>query len=74
MVKEEIVKNLYWDEKPIWCQPWSIILTGILICLSGIYIFNNYFIKIFVVIIISFWWYLFLYIAPRAYQDIANTK
>ncbi len=62
--------NSYWKLKPIWCQPWSIILTGIiLITLDFLFIKIN-FIRLILLLPILAWWLLFLIIAPSLDYDI----
>ena len=62
----------FWDLKPFWCQPWSIILTGLLIVGLSVYWPNNLILTIFLSLIILLWWYLFLVIAPTIYINEKN--
>ncbi len=56
--------NRYWSSKPPWCQPWSVIFSG-LIVISLVYILIPFFlIKLLITLLISLWWYLFLILAP----------
>ena len=64
----------FWDLKPYWCQPWSIISFGILILISSWILFNNILITSFLAFFIIVWWILFLIIAPNSYQVINDKK
>ena len=66
-------KKSFWDSKPYWCQPWSIISFGVLVIIFSWKLFNNI---IFTSVISGFvfvWWILFLIIAPNSYQ-VNNDK
>ncbi len=63
-------KKNFWDSKPFWCQPWSIIGFGILVLISSWYILNNLIITLITGFLIIIWWFLFLILAPNAYQEI----
>ncbi len=59
----------YWSEKPFWCKPWSILLSGIIF----LYILFSYvqllWIKITATLLILSWWILFLFLVPVAYES-----
>lgn len=61
-------KQSFWDSKPYWCQPWSIISFGVLILISIWKIFNNIIINSILGFFIFVWWILFLMIVPNSYQ------
>ena len=67
-------KNKFWELKPYWCQPWSIITFGILVLVSSWKIFNNILISLISAFFIMIWWVLFLIIAPISYEEINNKK
>ncbi len=69
---EKINQNLYWEAKPPWCQPWSIILFGISLIISLLYIGLNKILLVLVSIIVITWWILFLFIAPFLYSQENN--
>ncbi len=54
-----------WNYKPWWCQPWSIILTGIVIISGSWLIMKIIWLTILVAITISLWWVYFLIIYPQ---------
>jgi len=59
-----------WDTKPVWCQPWTIVLTGVIgISLSWLVIKSTVVTGI-VVVLVAAWWYLFLYTYPLAYTEM----
>ncbi len=67
-------KKIFWDSKPYWCQPWSIVSFGVL-CLIFIWkIFNNIIITSILGFFIIIWWIVFLILAPNAYKSIENKK
>jgi hypothetical protein len=61
-----------WEHKPWWCQPWTIILTGIIIIVSSWLLFQTIWLTVPVAILIVLWWTYFLIIVPRilANQDL----
>ena len=66
-------KKNFWDIKPFWCQPWSIITFGILVILVSWKLFNNVIITSILFLFISVWWIVFLILAPNSYQ-VNNDK
>ena len=64
----------FWDLKPFWCQPWSIIVFGILVLTLSWKIFNNILITSILSFFIIIWWIVFLIIAPNSYQEISDKK
>ena len=58
----------FWDSKPYWCQPWSIISFGILALIFCWILFNNIVITSILGLIIIIWWFLFLILAPNSYE------
>jgi hypothetical protein len=54
-----------WNCKPWWCQPWSIILTGILLISGSWVLLNNLWITIFVAIPVLTWMIYFVLIFPK---------
>ena len=60
-------KKSFWDSKPYWCQPWSIISFGVLVLIFSWKLFNNIVITSILGLIIIIWWFLFLILAPNSY-------
>jgi hypothetical protein len=54
-----------WASKPWWCQPWTIILTGIVIVTGSWLLFQTLWLTFPVAILIVVWWTYFLIIVPR---------
>ena len=67
-------KTSFWDSKPYWCQPWSIISFGVLVLIFSWSLFNNTIITFIVGLLISLWWIVFLILAPNSYQVIKDKK
>ena len=63
----------FWDSKPYWCQPWSIISFGFITLITVWKVFSNLIITSFASLIIFAWWIVFLILAPNSYQ-IENDK
>ena len=61
-------RKIYWDSKPYWCQPWSIIGFGMISIFSIWKVFNNLIITSIVSLLIFTWWVVFLILAPKYYQ------
>ncbi|KAG0589854.1 hypothetical protein M758_1G051300 [Ceratodon purpureus] len=56
-----------WDTKPVWCQPWTIVLTGVIgVSLSWLVI-KSAIVTGIVTVLVAGWWYVFLYTYPLAY-------
>ena len=58
-----------WAEKPWWCQPWTILLTGVLAISGSWLVLNRLWLTIPMAVIVLAWWMLFLVIAPAAYKN-----
>lgn len=59
-----------WNYKPWWCQPWSIILTGIAIIGGSWLLFHTVWLSIIVALPITAWWSYFLLLYPRMVQQM----
>ena len=66
-------KKNFWDSKPYWCQPWSIISFGVLVLIFSFKILNNTIITSILGFFILIWWTVFLILAPNSYQ-VNNDK
>jgi len=58
-----------WQKKPWWCQPWSIILTGIIIPSTVWLLTHLWWLTLPVIMGILAWWYVFLYLVPKSYTE-----
>ncbi|KAJ7977378.1 Spindle pole body-associated protein [Quillaja saponaria] len=59
-----------WDTKPSWCQPWTIMLTGVSIVACSWLILHSVPVTSVVLLLICTWWYIFLYSYPKAYSEM----
>ena len=59
----------FWDEKPWWCQPWSILLTGVAFVAVSWWWPNLLWFTVLIAIGVIGWWGLFLVLAPGIYRQ-----
>ncbi|BBN05845.1 hypothetical protein MPTK1_3g16400 [Marchantia polymorpha subsp. ruderalis] len=59
-----------WDTKPAWCQPWTIVTTGLGVVGGSWLTFQNIFVTGGACFLISVWWFSFLYAYPLAYSEM----
>ncbi|WP_353291490.1 DUF6737 family protein [Synechococcus sp. M16CYN] len=58
----------FWKLKPWWCQPWSIVLTGVIVIAGSWIVFHRFWISLPAAVAVGIWWCLFLILVPAAYQ------
>ncbi|MEM9452292.1 MAG: DUF6737 family protein [Cyanobacteria bacterium P01_E01_bin.6] len=58
-----------WDYKPWWCQPWSILLTGVSIIGGSWYALKIWWVTGIIALPITVWMGFFLLIYPRLRAD-----
>lgn len=63
-----------WDYKPRWCQPWSIILTGIVGAIGSWLVFHWLWLTVAVAVVIAVWWIYFLVIYPQAFAEYVKSQ
>ncbi|HEY9772095.1 MAG TPA: DUF6737 family protein [Coleofasciculaceae cyanobacterium] len=63
-----------WDYKPRWCQPWSIMLTGITIIAGSWLVLHTIWLTIAISLAIITWWVYFLILYPKAFAEYIATK
>jgi len=61
-----------WSHKPWWCQPWSILLTGIAVVTISWLLFGRWWLSSVVAIGVLLWWGLFLVLVPAAWRQEAQ--
>ncbi len=61
----ESAKLSVWDYKPWWCQPWSILLTGVSIIIGSWLLFHRYWVTGLVAVPILAWMGFFLLVYPQ---------
>lgn len=61
-----------WDHKPWWCQPWSIVLSGVAgVIVSWLWL-KLWWVSALASIAVLAWWGLFLVLVPRAWKEAAG--
>ena len=58
-----------WDYKPWWCQPWSILLTGVTLISGSWLVFKTIWVTVLVAIPILTWMGFFLLVYPRSMAE-----
>jgi hypothetical protein len=56
----------FWSHKPWWCQPWSIVGTGLAVSAASWVLLQRWWITAPVVAAVLVWWWLFLVLVPAA--------
>ncbi|CAF2034932.1 BnaA09g01050D [Brassica napus] len=59
-----------WDTKPSWCQPWTIMLTGLSIVTCSWLILHSVLVSSLAIGLVGAWWYIFLYSYPKSYSEM----
>ena len=62
----------FWSLKPWWCQPWSIISTGVLMVGGSWALLHRLWISLPLALGVLAWWPLFLVLVPAAYRSAAE--
>ncbi|MCP9933071.1 hypothetical protein KBZ08_04000 [Cyanobium sp. Candia 9D4] len=57
-----------WDLKPWWCQPWTILVTGMVVIGASWLVLHLWWITAGVSAVIAAWWLLFLVLMPAAWK------
>ena len=57
-----------WAIKPWWCQPWSIVLTGLAVPLASWLLLHRLWITAPLALAVLLWWWLFLVLVPASYR------
>ena len=65
----DALADTLWSAKPWWCQPWSIVLTGIVVVAAGGWISHRPWVALVLSIPVGAWWILFLVLVPRAFEQ-----
>ena len=63
-----------WAVKPWWCQPWSIVLTGLVIIIGSWLLLQRWWITVPLSVGVCLWWTLFLVLVPAAYRGEAGSN
>lgn len=59
----------FWSQKPWWCQPWSIVATGVAVVVGSWMLFHRWWLTLPASVVVLGWWGLFLVLAPIAYRS-----
>lgn len=59
----------FWSLKPWWCQPWSILGTGLLVVAGSWMLLQRLWITLPLAAAVLIWWLLFLALVPAAYRS-----
>jgi hypothetical protein len=70
MMNNETTSVDLWQSKPWWCQPWTIILTGILIVVGSWLVLHSLWLTMPLGVLIVVWWTYFLILVPRMLQEL----
>ena len=54
--------------KPWWCQPWSILLTGVVVVAGSWVLVQRWWITAPIAVVVLAWWLLFLVVVPAGYR------
>ena len=63
-----------WHYKPWWCQPWSIVLTGITLIGGSGWLFHRLWLTLLLAIPVLIWMGFFLLIYPRLMRDSVEVE
>lgn len=58
----------FWEHKPAWCQPWTILTTGTAVVTGSWLLLHRWWITLPVALVVSGWWLLFLLLVPAAWR------
>ena len=58
-----------WDYKPWWCQPWSILLTGLSIIIGSWLLLKTIWVTVGISLVIFAWWIYFLIVYPQMMKE-----
>ena len=65
-METEQPRDSIWNYKPWWCQPWSIVLTGLMIVAVSWFLGHRLWVSGLVATPVLVWWTVFLVLYPRA--------
>ncbi|MFM8259495.1 MAG: DUF6737 family protein [Vulcanococcus sp.] len=62
----------FWSHKPWWCQPWTIVTTGVLLVGGSWWWLRLWWISLPLALGVLVWWWLFLVLVPSAEAQNRN--
>jgi hypothetical protein len=63
----------FWSLKPRWCQPWSIVATGVALIGGSWWWPHRWWLTLPLSALVLLWWWVFLVLAPLAYRESVAT-
>lgn len=63
-----------WQTKPWWCQPWTIVLSGLAVVAASWVVLERLWITLPLTAAVILWWVLFLWLVPQAYRRQAEAQ
>jgi hypothetical protein len=63
-----VAPSSIWALKPWWCQPWSIVLTGIAVVAASLFWPGRLWFSLLLAAGVVAWWLLFLVLVPAAWK------
>lgn len=63
-------KSSIWNLKPWWCQPWSILLTGLIVIALSWWVLHMPVLTVLVALAVIAWWMLFLVFVPAMDRQV----
>ena len=63
-----------WALKPWWCQPWSILATGLAVDLGSWWLLRTPWLTGLLALAIALWWWLFLVLMPAQWKDMVRSQ
>ncbi|MCT0219475.1 hypothetical protein KQ304_10795 [Synechococcus sp. CS-1329] len=62
-----------WQLKPWWCQPWSILLTGVLLIAGSWLWLGLWWLTVPLAAAVLLWWWLFLVLMPSQLASLSGS-
>jgi hypothetical protein len=63
-----VAPSSIWALKPWWCQPWSIVVTGIAVVAASLFWPGRLWFSLLLAAGVIAWWLLFLVLVPAAWK------
>jgi hypothetical protein len=70
----KIVSANLWQSKPWWCQPWTILLTGVVIIAGSWLVLKSLWLTLPLTLAIVIWWTYFLVVLPRLLLKMSQAE
>ncbi|MEB3200218.1 MAG: DUF6737 family protein [Synechococcaceae cyanobacterium] len=64
----------FWQLKPWWCQPWSILTTGIAVPLASWWLLHWWWLTAASGLAVLLWWWLFLVQVPAEWRRMVESQ